>query len=277
MVISVASGKGGTGKTLVATSLSQVTENSVYLDCDVEEPNGHILLNPEIVETETVYKLLPEINYSLCNFCGKCSQLCEFNALINLKEEIIVLGEMCHSCGVCSYFCPQKAITEINKSLGIIRKGTVEKAIFIDGTLNIGEISAAPLIKQVKKQIVPSKINIIDSPPGTSCSMLEAVKDSDFCVLVTESTPFGLQDLKLAIGVLEKINLRFGVVINKYDDNFNELDNFLTDNNYKILLKIPYDKQIAEYYSNGKLPIEISKYKIEFEKLSNFILRDLVL
>jgi MinD superfamily P-loop ATPase len=180
---------------------------------------------------------------------------------------------MCHSCGACSYFCPQKAITETTKEIGKLRSGVVDKGIsFYDGTLNIGEISAVPLIKKVKEKADKERVNIIDSPPGTSCSMVETVKDSDYCILVTESTPFGLNDLKLAVDVVKSINTPFGVVINKYDATYEDPEKYLAENQIDILLRIPFDRKIAEAYSNGILPVNNSKeMKKEFIHLFELI------
>jgi MinD superfamily P-loop ATPase len=269
VIISVASGKGGTGKTTVAASLASVIPESVYIDCDVEEPNGHLLLQPEFTSEEAVDKLLPKIDYGKCNFCGKCTEVCEFNALINLRFEIVINEEMCHSCGACIHFCPERAISVRLKEIGIVRIGANnDRIIFSDGLLNIGEVSAVPLIKEVKKKIIDGKINIIDSPPGTSCSMVEAVKDSLFCVLVTESTPFGLNDLKLAVEVMKAISIPFGVVINKYIPSFTEMENYLNETGIEILLKIPFDRKTAEFYSKGVLPVSVdSKLKNDFLKM----------
>ena len=273
MIISIASGKGGTGKTTVAASLASVIQDSVYIDCDVEEPNGHLLLQLEFLSEEPAHKLLPKIDYEKCTFCNKCVEVCEFNALINLKFEVVLLEEMCHSCGACTYFCPEKAITETIKEIGEIRSGVSKDGIlFFDALLKIGEVSAVPLIKKSKANIKENKINIIDSPPGTSCSMVEAVSDSDFCILVTESTPFGLNDLKLAIDVLKTINIPFGIVINKYDALFTEMDNYLIENGIEILLKISFDRKIAEAYSEGILPVnKFPELKKEFTQLYKII------
>lgn len=273
MIISVASGKGGTGKTTVSAGLASVIPQSIYIDCDVEEPNGYLLLHPAITSKKSVYKLLPHVDNNKCDFCGTCVDVCEFNALINLKFEILLFSEMCHSCGACTYFCPQNIITETQKEIGKMRSGVTKTGMnFYDGTLNIGEISAVPLIKKVKENIDNERINIIDSPPGTSCSMVETMKDSDYCILVTESTPFGLNDLKLAVDVVKSVNTPFGVVINKYDQTFEELENYLTDNHIEVLLKIPFDRKIAESYSNGILPVNSSKKtKREFIQLFQLI------
>lgn len=274
MIISVASGKGGTGKTTIAASLASVIPESVYIDCDVEEPNGHLLLKPKFISEESAEKLLPQINQDRCTFCGQCVEVCEFNALINLKFEIVLFNEMCHGCGACIYFCPSKVITEKAKKIGIIRVGiTIDKNLFADGVLNIGEVTAVPLIKEVKKKIIQEKINILDSPPGTSCSMVETVNNSDFCILVTESTPFGLNDLKLAIEVLKTIAIPFGVVINKYDSSFTEMENYLSGSNIEVLLKIPFDRRFAESYSEGTLPInKYPKVKKDIIDLHNRII-----
>lgn len=260
MIISVASGKGGTGKTTIAASLASVIPGSVYIDCDVEEPNGYLLLKPDITSVESSYKLVPKINYDKCNLCNKCTEVCEFNALINLKREIYLIDQLCHSCGACSYFCPLNAITEVNKEDGKIRTGKINNyGLFYDAFLKVGEASAAPLIKKVRNKYKGGRPVFIDSPPGTSCSMIEAVKNSNYCILVTESTPFGLNDLKLAINVLRQINIPFGIVINKYDESYYHLDEYIHDNNLHLLLKIPFRMDVAESYSKGELPLKTVK------------------
>jgi MinD superfamily P-loop ATPase len=252
--ISVASGKGGTGKTIIACGLAAVIDNSVYIDCDVEEPNGHILLKPLIYKEEPVFKLIPVINYDRCSFCDKCIEVCEFNALHNFKSEIYLYEELCHSCGACSYFCPEKAITEKPVENGKIRIGEFsEDKLFLDAYLKVGETSAAPLIRNVKNTFKGERPIIIDSPPGTSCSMQEAVKDSDFCIVVTEPTPFGFNDLKLAVEVLKQLNVPFGIVINKYDNNYSRLDEYIRFNMQTLLMKIPFRMDIAGSYSKGEL------------------------
>lgn len=282
MLISIASGKGGTGKTTVAVSLAATISNCTYIDCDVEEPNGHLFLQPKITEEKSIYKLLPSIDNGRCDNCGKCTEVCEFNALINLKSEILLFKELCHSCGSCVYFCPSNSITETQIEIGKLRFGFAENGIsFVDGILNIGEISAVPLINSIKENINADKINIIDSPPGTSCSMVETVKDSDYCILVTESTPFGLNDLKLAIDVISKLGIPFGVIINKYDKTFSEMDRYLESKEIDILGKIPFDKKLAKLYSEGNIPLKNSSelsivYRKIIEQISDNIERKLV-
>ncbi len=278
MTISVASGKGGTGKTTVAASLVSVIPESVYIDCDVEEPNGHLLLKPNIITEALAYKLIPEINYAGCNSCNKCLEVCEYNALLNFKTEIFLLDTLCHSCGACAYFCPQNAITEIKKKIGVIRNGQVDDQIlFYDAYLKIGEESATPLIKQLKNAYRGNRTVVVDSPPGTSCSMSEVVKDSDYCILVTESTPFGINDLKLAVNVLLQIGVPFGIVINKYDKTFTQLEEYIALNNLNILLKIPFSIYVAESYSKGELPATVIKdYRQMMEELLEKIKREIV-
>lgn len=256
IAIAVASGKGGTGKTTVAVSLASAIKGSAYIDCDVEEPDGEIFLNPAIGGTQDSVKLIPRIDSSLCTRCGKCASECRFNALINIGSEIILLEKLCHSCGLCSYICPVGAIHEIPLTVGKVRRGIADSGgiYFTDGILDIGQEMATPVIKDVKNTIDRDIFSIIDCPPGTSCLMVESVMDSDFVILVTESTPFGLHDLRLAIGVLREIKLPFGVIINKYDEGFPELENYLQHEHITVLLRIPFDKQIARRYSYGKLP-----------------------
>ena len=276
MVISVASGKGGTGKTTVSASLFYVIKNSHYIDCDVEEPNGHILLKPDIEKRTPSIKNLPLIDVNKCSLCGKCVEVCEFNALINLKTEIMLIKEMCHACDACRYFCPEKAISNDPHIIGWIREGKtdIHNSLFCDGILNIGEETAVPLINDVKKRISKEKINIIDSPPGTSCSMMESVKDSDYCLLVTESSPFGLHDLELAVDVLKTLKVPFGVVINKYDKSFVELEEYLDGQKISLLLKIPFDREIAKNYSTGIIPVDVLKnLSKDFKKLAEDIIK----
>jgi len=270
LILSIASGKGGTGKTTVACSLAAVFESSVYIDCDVEEPNGHILLHPKFHEEIPSVKMLPVIDFSKCTICCKCLQVCEFNALIKMGSDIFLIDELCHGCGACAYFCPENAISEKGKIIGFVREGIseVNKIEFYDGLLNVGEASASPLIKEVKKKIQTDKLNIIDSPPGTSCSMVEAVRDSDYCILVTESNPFGLHDLELAVEVLNILNIPFGVMINKYDESYTDLEDYLNTEQINILMKIPFDKEIAKDYSNGKIPVLfLTDLKEEFRNI----------
>lgn len=251
MIISVASGKGGTGKTTIATSLALSLENVQFLDCDVEEPNAHIFLKPQIRKKISVGIPVPEVDQSKCNYCGKCAQVCEFNAIVVVKKKVLFFPELCHGCGGCAYICPEKAIKEATREIGVIEKGTSRGIDFSHGVLNVGEPMAPPLIKQVKKLITNKRTTIIDASPGTSCPVVETVKDTDFCLLVTEPTPFGLNDLKLAVGMLRKLAIPFGVVINCADIGDKEVEKYCEREGISIVMTIPWDRKIAEAYSTG--------------------------
>ena len=269
MIIAIASGKGGTGKTTIATNLALSIDSGVQLlDCDVEEPNSHIFLRPEIKQVKPVSIPVPKIDESKCNFCGKCAQVCAYNAIAVLKDTVLTFPALCHGCGACSLLCPQKAITEVDKEIGVVEIGVSGKIQFIHGKLNIGEAMAPPLIRAVKEHINPTRTAIIDAPPGTSCPVIESIKDSDFCILVTEPTPFGLNDLTLAVEVLRKIKIPFGVVINRSDLGDGKTDNYCSKENIPILMKIPFKREIASAYSKGMLIVEaLPEYKKDFQEL----------
>ncbi|MBA7535015.1 Iron-sulfur cluster carrier protein [subsurface metagenome] len=254
MIIAVASGKGGTGKTTVAVNLALSLSNVQLMDCDVEEPNSHIFLKPEIEEIKPAHTLIPKINYNLCDYCGKCASACEYNAIVVLPKQVMVFPELCHGCGLCSMVCPRDAISEEPREIGVIKKGTSGNGNIdlVYGLLNIGEVMAKPLIDQVKAELNPEKTVIIDVPPGTACPVIAAVQGSDYCILVTEPTPFGLYDLRLAVKVLRVLKIGFGVVINKAGIGDRGVYDYSKKEGIPILLEIPYDKQIARWYSEGK-------------------------
>jgi MinD superfamily P-loop ATPase len=273
MIISIASGKGGTGKTTLATNLAlSINKNIQFLDCDVEEPDSHIFLKPKIKKIKNATIPIPEIDKTRCDFCGKCADICAYNALAVLKDKVLIFPNLCHGCGGCSILCPQKAIKEVKRDIGIIEIGNSSKIEFIHGKLNIGEVMAPPLIRIVKDHINIEKLVIIDAPPGTTCPVIEAIKGSDFCILVTEPTPFGLNDLIMAVEVLRKLNISFGVVINRSNIGDDRVDNYCREEDIPVLMRIPYSKDIAISYSEGIPMVErFPEYKNWFLNLYEWV------
>lgn len=271
MIISVASGKGGTGKTLVATSLALSLSDNYklqLLDCDVEEPNANILLHLAVNQSQPVYIPIPKVDETKCTYCGKCAEVCAYNAIAVLKEKVLVFPELCHGCGACSYLCPESAITEEGREIGIVERGDSGNLELIQGKINVGEAMAPPVIREVKKYIDPANIVIIDVPPGTSCPVVEAVKGSGFCLLVTEPTPFGLNDLSLAVEVVRKLGISCGVVINRVGIGGEEVERYCHREGIPILLRIPLDRNIAMLYSQGIPLIEgVPRWREEFLRL----------
>ncbi len=268
MIISVASGKGGTGKTTVATSLALSLPQVQILDCDVEEPNAHIFIKPAIGHQDPVFIPVPQIQENLCGHCGRCQKVCAYNAIAVLKDRVLVFPELCHGCGSCSYFCPQKAIQEVGKEIGVVEFGEARGLQFVHGKLHIGQAMAPPLIRAVKENINSTRTVIIDAPPGTSCPVIEAIRISDFCLLVTEPTPFGLNDLILAVEVLRKLNIPFGVVINRADLGDERTEQYCQEEHIPVYLRIPFSRKIAEGYSRGETVVETCpEYKEKFRQL----------
>jgi MinD superfamily P-loop ATPase len=268
LIISVASGKGGTGKTTIAVNLALSLSNVQLLDCDVEEPNCHIFIKPVFENKNTVFIPIPHVDPKKCDGCGRCQEVCVYNAIAIANRKVLIFPELCHGCGSCAYFCPHGAIKETNKDIGIIEIGKSGEIQFIHGKLNIGKMMAPPVIRAVKKQINKKKTVIIDSPPGTSCPVITAIKDTDFVILVTEPTPFGLNDLSLAVEVVRKLKIPFGVIINRSDLGNKKTDEYCTGENIPILMKIPFSKKIAEIYSRGDSIIRtLPEYKEKFQRL----------
>lgn len=251
MNIAIASGKGGTGKTTVATNLALSLKNAQLLDCDVEEPDLHIFLDMKLKKEDDVFIPVPKIDKDKCTFCGKCSEFCQYNAIAVVPDDILFFPELCHGCGGCTLVCPEKAITEENRAIGIIERGVNNGLEFYHGLLNIGEPMATPLVGAVKSKIDRNKITIIDSPPGTSCPVIESIKDTDYCILVTEPTPFGLYDLRLTIEVVRVLNVPFGVLINQDGIGDKGVEEYCKEEDIPVIMKIPHDKKIARLYSEG--------------------------
>lgn len=268
MIISVASGKGGTGKTMLATSLALSVPNAQILDCDVEEPNAHIFIRPKMTNTERICIPVPHVDEAKCHYCGKCQEVCFYNAIAVLKDKVLVFPQLCHGCGSCRYFCPQHAIKEVNKEIGVVEDGAAKGVCFVHGKLNIGEAMAPPVIRAVKSHVDPAKVSIIDAPPGTSCPVIESVKVSDFCILVTEPTPFGLNDFILAVEVMRKLKIPFGVVINRSDLGDEKTAQYCHKEHIPILMRIPFERKIAEAYSRGETIVELlPAYKKDFQQM----------
>jgi len=261
MRIAVASGKGGTGKTTVATNLALVASQDgrsvAYLDCDVEEPNGALFLKPQINETRPVEVSIPKVDSSKCNGCGLCGKICQYSAIVVMKEDVLVFPELCHGCAGCWLVCPAGAITETHRQTGQLELGQAGKVRFVHGLLNIGEVMSPPVIRAVKATAPDVDFLVVDSPPGTSCPVIESVRDADFVLLVTEPTPFGLNDLKLAVEMVRALALPFAVVINRADMGDDHTRQYCRREGIDIVAEIPDDRQVAEAYSRGEMACDV--------------------
>lgn len=279
MKIAIASGKGGTGKTTLSTNLSSFfaeEENVVLVDLDVEEPDSGLFLNAELISKEDKFKMIPKWDKDKCTLCGLCQKVCNYNAVIQLGNEIMVFPELCHSCYACSELCPTSALPMLPKKMGELKQFKSNNLVFIESRLDIGEEQAVPLIAQTNEYVdkhFPNEINkIFDCPPGTSCPVIEATKDADFVILVTEPTPFGLNDLILAVETMKTLNKIFAVVINRYGIGNDDVIEYCEKEKIPIIAKIPNSRKIAELYSNGKLIYkDIPEVKKQFENIKNYI------
>jgi len=268
MIIAIASGKGGTGKTTVAVNLALSIKNSQLIDADVEEPNTNLFFHTPFTEEKEVTVSVPDINEERCTHCGKCSSFCVYNALAVVPQKILVFEDLCHSCKGCELVCPENAVGWRKRVVGMIRKGESNGISVVEGDLNLGESMAIPVIKAVKEEKDDKKTVIIDAPPGTSCPVMEAIEGSDFVLLVTEPTPFGLHDLKLAVDVVRRMKIPFAVVINRDGIGDKRVELYCQQEEIPILLQIPHDTRIATLYSNGKPFVShLSEYKQMFSDL----------
>lgn len=274
MKIVVASGKGGTGKTTIAVNMASLmaegSDGVCYADCDVEEPNGHLFLNPTIDRQWPAVIPVPQVDEKLCDACGECKEICEFNAITVILDKVLVFPELCHGCGGCTLVCSPKAITEVPREIGLVMLGHNGNLRFVSGRLNVGEPMAVPLIREVKKALGKYRDVIIDAPPGTACPMVETTSDADYVLLVTEPTPFGLNDLELAVETVRKLNLPCSVVINRAGSGDEGVQEFCRRGNIPIIAEIPDDRRVAEVYSQGKIIYKVlPEFKPYLEDIIN--------
>jgi len=259
MIIAVASGKGGTGKTTVAVNLAMALPGEVQLlDCDVEEPNANLFLRAAVTEREEIHMEVPLIDNKACTYCGKCREICRFNAVAIVPETRVALAfpELCHGCGGCFAVCPEGAVVDSRRLLGVVEKGKRSTVKLVQGRLRVGEAMAPPLIRKVKAQAEETGITVVDAPPGTSCPVITSLRRADCVVLVTEPTPFGLNDLELAAGAVRKMGIPAGIVVNRCDVGDGRIRDFSRKEGIPILLEIPFDRAVAEAYARGELLVE---------------------
>lgn len=277
MIISVASGKGGTGKTTVATNLACTVSGSVQLlDCDVEEPNAHLFMKPAFQSEDRVYTMVPAVDQKRCSGCRRCAEICRYSAIALVGGKVLTFPELCHGCGGCLEVCPEQAITEGGRELGTIECGHSRGVGFIHGRLRVGEAMAPPLIRQVRARADVASVTIIDAPPGTSCPVIAAMRGADFVLMVTEPTPFGLHDLKLAVEAVQTLNIPCGLVINRADLGYDGVHAYARREGLPVLLEIPFAREIAAAYSQGELLIEVmpewrQKFCNLYEKITNCV------
>ena len=253
MKIAIASGKGGTGKSTVSCALALSAPGPVcLLDCDVEEPNCHLFIRPVIQREEKVFRLVPQVDGEKCTGCGECGRVCQFNAIAPLGEKTIVFNELCHSCGGCKRICPEDAIEEVPQEIGVLGIGRQGHIDFVSGMINVGQAMSPPLIKAVLEHARADILTLIDCPPGTSCPFVTSVQACDIALLVTEPTPFGLHDLRLAVETLREMDIPFAVVVNRSNVENNRISEYCRDDGVPLLLQIPEDRRVAEAYSRGE-------------------------
>lgn len=277
MRIAVLSGKGGTGKTLVSVNLAAAAKKSVYIDCDVEEPNGHLFYKPKEVIEEEVKIKIPKVDDKLCNGCRKCVEFCKFNALAYIKNKLIIFDEVCHSCGGCIMFCPEKALTEKDKVIGKVQIGKSDEVNVNIGMLNTGEASGIPIIKKLldENKAETGNLTFIDCPPGSACIVMESIKDADYCIIVAEPTLFGVHNLNMVYELVNLFDKPFGVVLNKCLEGKNPAEEFCLEKSIKILGNIPFDKELGMLNSNAEIAVKGNeKYRFLFSSLLNKVIKE---
>jgi len=269
MRIAIASGKGGTGKTTVSVNLARTMASPVQLlDCDVEEPNAHLFLKGDKVKNEIITIPIPQVDESLCDGCGECSKFCEYHAIVTFGTTPLIFQEMCHGCGGCTLVCPPKAITEFGRRIGVVETMVSESITLIGGRLDVGVAMAPPLIRAVKERLQKDMTAILDAPPGTSCPVIAAIRDTDLVLLVTEPTPFGLNDLSLAVNMVRELQIPFGVIVNRMGSGDDRVHRYCEKEGIPVLIEIPDDRRIAESYSRGILMVDVlPQYRKLFESL----------
>lgn len=268
MRISVASGKGGTGKTMVAVNLALSVPDTLLLDCDVEEPDAHLFIRPDWSESRAVTVLVPEVNEGRCDACGRCAEVCAFHAIAVAGGKVRIFPELCHGCGACAYFCHTGALSETEREIGTVERGSRKGLDFVHGCSRIGHVLTPAVIGRVLESADPLRVTVIDSPPGTACSMVAAVKDCDFCILVAEPTPFGLHDLKLAVEAVRRMNVPAGVVVNRFGLGNRDVEIFCESEGIAVLMRIPFRKEIAAAAAEGIPLVEkYPEYRRHFDAL----------
>jgi MinD superfamily P-loop ATPase len=268
MRIAVLSGKGGTGKTFLSVNLACAADQALYVDCDVEEPNGHLFLKPQITASLPVAVTVPQVDADKCTACRKCVDFCRYNALALIKNKLMTFYEVCHSCGGCILFCPEKALVEKEREIGVIEEGISGNVAVLTGCLNTGEVSGVPIIKGLMEKLPEQGAVVVDCPPGSACVVMESIRKADFCILVAEPTVFGVHNLSMVHELVKLFNKPFGVVQNKCLPGENPAQQFCTDNKIEVLAQIPFDEELGRLNSKGLIAVRENKqYRELFRKL----------